>query len=60
MAENPTTCVSAHPPVHGESGEGRTDKAGPRHRERKGDVQCNGSETGDPGRRDRERERERG
>jgi hypothetical protein len=35
---NPATCASAHSPVHGESGEGVTDKAGPRRRERKGDA----------------------
>jgi hypothetical protein len=31
---NPATCVSAHSPVHGESGEGGTNKAGPWRRER--------------------------
>jgi hypothetical protein len=36
-------CASAHAPVHGESGEGGTDKAGPRRRERKGDARGNGS-----------------
>jgi hypothetical protein len=33
---NPATCASAHSPVHDESGEGGTDKVGPRRRERKG------------------------
>jgi hypothetical protein len=37
------TCASAHSPVHGESGEGRNDKADPRRRERKGDARGNGS-----------------
>jgi hypothetical protein len=32
---NPATCTNAHAPVHDERGEGRTDKAGPRRRERK-------------------------
>jgi hypothetical protein len=32
---NPATCVSAHAPVHGERGGGRTDRAGPRRRERR-------------------------
>jgi hypothetical protein len=52
------TCVSAHSPVHGKSGEGETDKAGPRHRERKGDARGQRLGTGEPGPRDRERERE--
>jgi hypothetical protein len=50
------TCASAHAPVHGERGEGGTDKAGPRLRERKEDAWGNGSTTGEPGPRDRERE----
>jgi hypothetical protein len=29
------TCASAHAPVHGERGGGRTDRAGPQRRERK-------------------------
>jgi hypothetical protein len=53
------TCVSAHAPVHGEREEGGTDKAGPRHRERKGDTRGNGSTTGKPGPRGKERESER-
>jgi hypothetical protein len=51
------TCASAHSPVHGDSGEGRTDKAGPRRRERKGDTRGQQLDTGEPGPRDRERER---
>jgi hypothetical protein len=54
------TCASAHAPVHGERGEGGTDKAGPRLRERKEDAWGNGSTTGEPGPRDRERERANG
>jgi hypothetical protein len=50
------TCVSAHSWVHGESGEGRTNKAGPRHRERKGDARGHLLGTSEPGPRDRERE----
>jgi hypothetical protein len=48
-------------PVHGERGEGETEKAGPRRRERerKEDTRGNGSRTGEPGPRDREREGER-
>jgi hypothetical protein len=53
------TCASAHAPVHGERGEGRTDKAGPRRRERKGDARGQWLGTGEPGPRDRERESER-
>jgi hypothetical protein len=30
----PATCASAHAPVHGEGGEGGTDREGPRRRER--------------------------
>jgi hypothetical protein len=54
---NPVTCASAHSPVHGESGKGVTDKAGPRRRERKGDAQGQRLGTGELGLRDRERER---
>jgi hypothetical protein len=32
---NPVTCVSAHTLVHGEHGEGGTDREGPRRRERR-------------------------
>jgi hypothetical protein len=32
---NPATCASAHAPVHGERGEGGTDREGPRRRERR-------------------------
>jgi hypothetical protein len=39
----------------GESGEGGTDKAGPRRRERKGGARGNDSATGELGPRDRER-----
>jgi hypothetical protein len=56
---NPATCASAHSPVHGESGEGGTDKASPQRRERKEDPRGNGSATGEPGPRDRERGGER-
>jgi hypothetical protein len=52
---NPVTCASAHSSVHGESGEGGTDKAGPRCRERKGDARGQRLDTGEPGPRDRER-----
>jgi hypothetical protein len=55
---NPATCASAHSPVHGESGEGGTDKAGPWRRERKGDARGQRLGTGELGPRDRERERE--
>jgi hypothetical protein len=48
-------CVSAHAPIHGERGGGGTDRAGPRHRERRKGRSGNGSATGDPGPRDRER-----
>jgi hypothetical protein len=34
----PATCASAHAPVHNEGGEGRTDREGPRCRERKGGM----------------------
>jgi hypothetical protein len=54
---NPTTCVSAHAAIHGESGEGGTDKADPRCRERKGDARGQRLGTGELGPRDRERER---
>jgi hypothetical protein len=50
---NPVTCTSAHTLVHGGRGEGGTDKAGPRRRERNGDVRGNGSVAGEPGPRDR-------
>jgi hypothetical protein len=53
---NPATCASAHLLVHGESGEGGTDKVGPRRRERKGDTRGQWLGTGEPGPRDRERE----
>jgi hypothetical protein len=53
---NPATCASAHSSVHGESGEGGTDKVGPRRRERKGDARGQRLDTGEPGARDRERE----
>jgi hypothetical protein len=56
---NPTTCVSAHAPVHGGRGEGETDRADPRRRERKRDTRGQQLGTGEPGPRDRERERER-
>jgi hypothetical protein len=46
---NPVTCVSAHSPVHDESEEGGTDKAGPRRRERKGDMRGQWLDTGEPG-----------
>jgi hypothetical protein len=36
VVENPAMCASAHALVHGEREEGRTDKTGPRRRERKG------------------------
>jgi hypothetical protein len=39
--------------------EGGTDKAGPRHRERKGDVREQRFGTGEPGPRNREKEGER-
>jgi hypothetical protein len=52
---NPATCASAHSPVHGESGEGGTDTAGPQRRERKGDVRGQRLGTGELGPRDRER-----
>jgi hypothetical protein len=57
---NLATCASAHSPVHGDSGEGGTNRAGPRRRERKGVERGNGSATGEPGPRDRERGGERG
>jgi hypothetical protein len=49
------TCASAHALVHGECGGGRTDRAGSRCRERRKGRMGNGSGTGDPGPRDRER-----
>jgi hypothetical protein len=54
---NPATCASAHAPVHDESREGGTDKAGPRRREKKGDVRGQRLGTGKPGPRDTQRER---
>jgi hypothetical protein len=56
---NPVTCASAHSPVHGESGEGGTDKTCPRRRERKEDARGQRLGTGEPGPRNREREGER-
>jgi hypothetical protein len=56
---NPATCTSAHAPVHGGRGEGKTDKAGPERRERKRDARGQRLGTGKPGPRDTERERER-
>jgi hypothetical protein len=53
------TCASAHSLVHGEIGEGGTDKAGPRRRERKGDAWAQRLGTSEPGLRDRERDSER-
>jgi hypothetical protein len=55
------TCASAHAPVHGKRGEGRTDKVGPRHRERKGDARGgNGSALANRAHEtERERESER-
>jgi hypothetical protein len=53
------TCACAHSPVHGESGEGGIDKAGPRRRERKGDARGQRLGTGEPGPRDTQRESER-
>jgi hypothetical protein len=54
-------CTSAHSPVHGESGEGGTDKTGPRRREReKRTREGNGSALANWAREtERERERER-
>jgi hypothetical protein len=54
---NPATCVSAHALVHGRRGEGESDKAGPRRRERKGDARGQRLGTGEPGPQNRERER---
>jgi hypothetical protein len=56
---NPATCTSAHALVHGGREEGGTDKAGPRRRERKGDVREQRLGTGEPGPRNRKREGER-
>jgi hypothetical protein len=54
---NPAMCASAHALVHGERGEGGTDREGPWCREReKRDARGNGSALGEPGPRDRERE----
>jgi hypothetical protein len=49
------TGACAHSPVHGESGEGGTDKAGPWRKDQKGDARGQRLGTGEPGRRDRER-----
>jgi hypothetical protein len=59
VAEKSGDVPSAHSSVHGESGEGGTDRAGPRRRERKGDARGNGSATGELGPRDSERGRAR-
>jgi hypothetical protein len=56
---NPATCVSAQSPVHGKSGEGGIDKAGPRRKERKWDAWGQRLGTGEPGPQDRERESKR-
>jgi hypothetical protein len=56
------TCASAHTPVHGERGGGRTDRAGPRRRERrKGHAgqRLGYWRSGSERQRERERERER-
>jgi hypothetical protein len=53
------TCTSAHAPVHGGRGDGGSDKAGTRRRERKEDARGQRLGTGKPGPRDRERESER-
>jgi hypothetical protein len=49
------TCASAHLPVHDKRREGGTDREGPQRRERKGDARGNGSATGEPSPRGRER-----
>ena len=56
---NLATCASMHALVHGGREDGRTDREGPWHRERKGDAWGNDSATGEAGPRDRERGRER-
>jgi hypothetical protein len=57
---NLVTCASAHAPVHSGHGEGGSDKAGPRRRERKGDARGNGSTLVNRAREtERERESER-
>jgi hypothetical protein len=58
---NPATCASAHASVHDKRGEGGSDKAGPRRRERGKGTRGNGSAIGnvDPQGRERERANER-
>jgi hypothetical protein len=55
---NPATCASVHAPVHGERGEGGTNKAGPRRREREKGTR--GATARQLANRARETERERG
>jgi hypothetical protein len=55
VAENPATCASAHVPVHGDRGEGGTDREGPWRREREEGCAGNGSAPGESGPQDRER-----
>jgi hypothetical protein len=55
---NPATCASAHALVHSGREEGETAKAGPRRRA-KGDARGQRLGGGEPGPRDRERERGR-
>jgi hypothetical protein len=50
---NPVMCASAHVPVRGERGEGRTDRAGPWRRERGQGRAGNDSTIGNLGPRDR-------
>jgi hypothetical protein len=50
---NPATCASAHALVRGEREEGRSDKAVPWRRERKGDMREQRLGTGEPGPRNR-------
>jgi hypothetical protein len=57
---NPATCASAHAPVHSGRGEGGSNKAGPRRRERKGDARGQRLGAGEPGPRNRERGRASG
>jgi hypothetical protein len=56
---NPATCASAHASVHDKRGEGGSDKAGPRRRERGKGTRGNGSAIGNVDPQGRERERER-
>jgi hypothetical protein len=57
----PATCASARALVHGGRGEGEADRGGPRRREReRTGAQGNGSATGEPGLRGRERRGECG